>query len=308
MQEPSPRVDDLAALLRDLDALRLTVSTDMSLAAAALDAGAPDVAGSVVDGDRAALLAFEQRALRHLAKLEEQASTPEPALPVLPRPRQRSRAARTLLPAGPLLAAAAALLGVLGATLPTAGADEVTTRPASARTAAASYAELQRLTLDGADDARVRRAAERLQSELEGIVAAAATDPVAAQQALALLEQEAGALDGLAGQDALSQVIADVRALVARLKAALPPAPRTPRAPAVSQPGVRTLSTPAVPEPMLLPAAPEPSAKPSPQPEPSPEASEEAKPEPSPEQASPSPSTAPSGANEPGLLGLSDED
>lgn len=305
---PTPRVADLDALLRDLDALRLSVSTDLSLAAAALDAGSPEVAASVIDSDRATLLAFEQRALRHLERLTAQADAaaaepgePAPAVvPVVPTPRRRSRASRLLVPAGPLLAVAAAILGVLGGVVPSTADTSPATAPASTSTAVASYAELTRLTLDGGDADEVRRAAEQLHDELESIVAQAGSDPVAAQEALALLESETLVLDSSADRDALTQVIAEARAMVARLKASLPPAPRTPRAPAapVSTPDVRVFEVPPAPDSgPPAPPSPEPSetrtAEPAPA-EPAPEESPE--PEPDAEKdpgASPEPSSGP---------------
>ena len=305
---PAPRVADLDALLRDLDALRLSVSTDLSLAAAALDAGSPEVAGSVIDSDRATLLAFERRALRHLERLTAQAEaaaaeTAPAVLPVVPAPRKRSRAARFLLPAGPLLAAAAAILGVLGGVVPSTAGTSPATAPASTSTAVASYAELTRLTLDGAHADEVRRAAEQLHDELESIVAQAGSDPVAAQEALALLESETLVLDSSADRDVLAQVIAEARAMVARLKAALPPAPRTPRAPAapVPTPDVRVFEVPPAPdsgppappspepsqsassEPDPAPAPAEPTPAPEESAEPAPDAEKEPSPEPSPD-------------------------
>ena len=333
--EPAPRVADLDALLRDLDSLRLSVSTDLSLAAAALDAGSAEVAGSVIDSDRATLLAFEQRALRHLERLSAQAEAAgEPAaeavvpaaeavvpaaeavvpppVPVLqiPRPRRRSLVGRLLVPAGPLLAVAAAVLGVLGGVVPSTPGTSPSTAPASTSTAVASYAALTRLTLDGADAEEVRRAAEQLHDELESIVAQAGADPVAAQEALALLESEALVLDSSADRDALTQVIAEARAMVARLKAALPPAPRTPRAPAVpvATPDVRVFEVRPAPDSGPPAPSPEPSdsaaagsspapssAEPTPEPEPSAERTPDADEEPSPE---------PSSNGTPGLPGL----
>lgn len=298
---PAPRVADLDALLRDLDALRLSVSTDLSLAAAALDAGSPEVAGAIIDSDRATLLAFEQRALRHLERLSTAAAAAtaqSPAPPVLvPRPRKRSRASRMLMPAGPLLAAAAAVLGVLGGFVATPSPD-LSASSASTQTAAASYAELTRLTLDGADAAQVRRAAEQLHDELAGIVADAGSNPAAAQEALALLESEALVLDSSADRDALSQVIAEARAMVARLRAALPPAPRTPRAPVVPLeiPDIGVFEVP--PAPDIRPAAP-PAPEPSPAgPPPAEPSSQPAEPtqEPAPE---PAPEPQPSSSTEP---------
>lgn len=317
---PAPRVADLDALLRDLDALRLSVSTDLTLAAAALDAGSPEVAGSIVDSDRATLLAFEQRALRHLERLraaaevadaaDDAADVPADVLPspVIPGPRRRSRASRVLLPAGPLLATAAAILGVLGGVVPSTTGGSPATSPASTSTAVASYAALTRLTLDGADADEVRRAAEQLHDELEIIVAQAGKDPVAAQEALALLESETLVLVSSADRDALTQVIAEARAMVARLKAALPPAPRTPRAPAapVSTPDVRVFEVPPAPNSgPPAPPSPEPSesrsAEPAPaEPEPEPEPEQSAEPTPDGE-----PSPEPSSNPQPVLPGFS---
>ncbi len=61
----------LDALLGELGALRLTLGTDLSLAAGAVEEGADGLAGALVQGDRADLAAFEQRALRHLRTLEQ---------------------------------------------------------------------------------------------------------------------------------------------------------------------------------------------------------------------------------------------
>ena len=338
--DPVPRVADLDALLRDLDALRLSVSTDLTLAAAALDAGSPEVAASVLDSDRATLLAFEQRALHHLERLTAAAAheaardeaghvvgvheagpaggadAPAGQPVAVPRPRRRSRASRVLLPAGPLLAAAAAVLGVLGGFVPSTAGTGGATAPASTRTAVASYAELTRLTLDGADAAEVRRAAEQLHEELERIVARAGSDPVAAQEALALLESETLVLGSSADRDALTQIIAEARAMVARLKAALPPAPRTPRAPAapVRTPDVRVFEAPSVPDSgPLAPLAPTPapsessSAEPTPAPEPSPKPSDGSEPDDGPQdgpQEEPTASPEPASGGQPALPGV----
>jgi hypothetical protein len=282
------RSPDISALLRDLGDLRLSLATDLSLAAAALEEGSPELAGAVVEGDRAQLADFERRALQHLARSSavEVPAEPEPADPdPVPVPRRR----RSLLTAvTPLLATAAAVLGVLAGVVPTGAADpEPATSPQAAM---ASYQELTQLTLDGAEATAVARAAERLRGELDAIVEQAASDPAAAQAALALLESETLVLDSSADRDALSEVIAEARLLVARLRAALPPTPvRTPRVPSPSA-GLDDVVPAQAP---AAPVLPEPS---SPRPDPSPEPSAQTPP-PSPEpSASSSPSPPSSGS------------
>ena len=291
--ERSSRSPELQALLRDLDDLRLSLATDLSLAAAALEAGSPDIAGAVVDSDRAQLADFERRALQHLA--EAAAPSPVDVPAVVPARRRR----RSLLTAvTPLIATAAAVLGVLGGVVPTGGPQQ---EPSSGtQTAMASYQELTQLTLEGAEAAEVARAAERLHAELAAIVAQASSDPEAAQAALALLESETMVLGSSADRDQLSGVIAEARDLVARLRAALPALPSAP---------VRTLRLPsptAAPDDVVVPAqAPSapvlpvpPSAQPEPTPQPSPETTEPSE-QPQPEQsASSSPDGSGGGARE----------
>lgn len=262
--DPLARAPELQALLRDLDGLRLSLATDLSLAAAALEAGSPEIASAVVDSDRAQLRAFEQRALHHLSEPEV------PAVPALPPARARRRSLLTA--ATPLVASAAAVLGVLVGVVPT-GSDSTPER-VGPQTAMASYEHLTRLTLQGAEATEVARAAEQLHAQLAAIVAQASEDPVAAQQALALLESQARVLDSSADREALSGVIAEARTLVARLRAALPVPVRTPRVPLHGT----------APDDVVLPAGVPLPPPPAPRSEPSPEQP----------QRTPSPSASPS--------------
>jgi hypothetical protein len=265
--ESAARSPELQALLRDLDELRLSLATDLTLAAAAVEAGSPELASAVIGSDRAELEAFAQRALRHLEQAERAAA-------VVPRARRRALLAAVT----PLLATAAAVLGVLAGVVPTGGPQPAT----DGGTAMASYQEVTRLTRDGAEAAQVARAAARLHEELAAIVAAASADPAAAQEALALLEAEARVLDGSVDRDKLSGVIAEARQLVARLRAALPvdvPV-RTPRVPSpTAAPNdivvpVEVRSAPALPAPPPPRPEPSPSSSPSPSAEPSPSPSQ----------------------------------
>lgn len=289
------RAPELQALLRELDDLRLSLATDLSLAAAAVEAGSPDLAGAVVEGDRAELADFERRALQHLAA----AFTPEipdaregvdpvfvDPVPVVPARRRRSLLAAVT----PLLATAAAVLGVLAGVVPTGGAQAEPGQ--GTQTAMATYQELTQLTREGADAAEVARAAERLHDELAAIVAQASSDPAAAQAALALLESEARVLDGSVDRDQLTGVIAEAMSMVARLRAALPEMPvRAPRVPSPTTAPDDVLvpaeapSAPVLPEPSI--ARPEPSPEPSAQTAPAPSQSPSPQPSPS-DSASPS--------------------
>jgi hypothetical protein len=81
---------ELRGLLAEVDRLRLVLSSDLSLAAAAVDVGARDVAVEVVDGDRRELARFTTAALRLLcAPLPPRAPLPpvgHAALPPLGHP------------------------------------------------------------------------------------------------------------------------------------------------------------------------------------------------------------------------------
>ena len=280
--EDAPRVPELSALLGEIDALRLTLQTDLSLAAAALEAGADDLAGELVDGDLAALHAFTGRATRHLADLQADTDTgagasgvPDEVEVDLPVRRRR------VLSAAPLVAAAAALVGFV-TLVPTRGAATPETSMSSA--ALAGY-ELTRLASQGAPDEQLLRAAEELNEELAVLIAQAADDPAAAQQALLLLEQTTEVLAGQGDSGVLRGVIAETRALRARLREALPLVVQRPRA-------VRPVVKPVVP---LLPRVQEQPEKErgSAQTSPAPKASPKASPSPSPSPAAPSPSPSP---------------
>ena len=214
----TPRVAEISALLSDIDALRTTLTTDLSLAAAALESGADDLAAELVSGDVDALHGFEQRALAHLRALDT-APVSSPALPE-PLVALRRPMHRRMLPAAPVLAAAAALVGILAGALPapTSGAS-----PAPAMSnAAATSDELRRLARVGAPSDALREVAEALNDQLAALVAVAGTDPAAAQQAMLLLNDTTRILAGAQDKGGLAAVLAETQALVARLAAVLP--------------------------------------------------------------------------------------
>ena len=252
-----PRVGALDALLREVDSLRLTLEGDLTLAAAALEHGAPQVAVDIIDSDRDGLRSFEERALGHVSELA--------------RPKRRIK-----VPAAPFIAAAAVAGFVLGIVPHTA----IPTEPASTNAASSSATEsLNQLTTaasNGETDIAIL-AANKMHAQLLAIIAAAKTDPVAAQQALALLRAEqfvlANAGSGSAG---LTQALAASRQLSSRIllvlttataspKTSKPPAvvvvAATPRPTASASPQTATAPTPA-PKPTTSPA-PKPTSSPT---------------------------------------------
>ena len=277
-----PRVADLSALLADIDALRLTLQTDLSLAAAALDEGAQDLAAELVDGDLHEVRAFGDRAGARLAQLHDE------VLPaVVPLRRRR------ILSAAPLMAAAAALVGFVAFSPNGGPAPAPETRLTSA--AMAGY-ELSRLASEGAPDEQLLLAAEELNDELAALIAQAADDPVAAQQALMLLEQTTEVLAGQGDSGVLRGVLAETAALRERLRDALPVV--TKKRPA--RPALRPV-LPVVPR---VQEEPEKERASSEQPKSSPKPSASPKPSPSPTQTTPAPEPpaeepAPEGSGQP---------
>ena len=292
--EDTPRVADLSALLHDIDSLRLTLQTDLSLAAAALDAGADELAGELVDGDLSEVRAFAARATRRLAELEDaelegaaeldEADAVRDEEPVTVPLRRRR-----LMSAGPLMAAAAALIGFV-AFVPDRGA--VSTPDTTMTSAAMAGYELSRLAEQGAPDEQLLLAAEELNDELAQLIAQAADDPLAAQQALMLLETTTAVLSRQGDSNVLRSVMAETRALRARLREALPASASRPGRP--SRPAVRVV-VPVLPRVQEEPEKERAAEEPKPSPKPA-----SPSPSPSPSQAQPSPSEAPSDEPSPG--------
>ena len=280
--ESVPRVADLSALLADIDALRTTLSTDLTLAAAALEAGADDLAGELVTGDLRELHAFQARALDHLSCLGE------PPVAEVPAPRRRH-----MMPAAPLVAAAAAVIGLFVGVVPHSSTAPPAGTPANGlRQAGFSVAWLSELVAKGATPDELRKAAQSMNNELADLVAEAGTNPAAAQQALLLLQAGTQVLSEQGDQDVLREALVRTRELERQLRKVMPPisrrippTPVRPGLPAVQRPDTRTTPT-AEPERAARPDAntpPSPSAAASPRPSSSP----------SPAVPSPAPSTSP---------------
>jgi hypothetical protein len=232
-----PRVEALDALLREVDELRLTLETDLTLAASAVESGSPALAADILGDDRAALRRFEERALDHLAALDT------------PAPR---RSVWAQVHAAPIVAAAA-LVGLLAGVVPQALSprDNGTQRTVAASD---SLERLQQLAEHG-DAAQVRAASVELHQQLAGVVANAKSDPEAAQNALLLLTYEQSAIVRSGDSSVLADVLQQSQALARAIVAAMPKAAR---------PGVPVAQPAASPRPK-----PKSSATTSPTPKPS---------------------------------------
>jgi hypothetical protein len=252
-----PRVGALDALLREVDGLRLTLETDLSLAAAAVEAGAPQIAGDIIDSDRASLRRFESRALDHLAELSAADLAP-------PEIARRSWWRR--VPATPFVAAAA-VVSFLVMVAPQTG------QPSGSITATQVSAgerlqEITDLAASGQTNG-IRNAAANLHSQLLALVAQAKTDPVAAQRGLQLLLDERAIISQSGDSQSLGDVLAASNTLTTLILNALPrtAVPKAPRLAAVV-PTVAPSSKPSA-SPSAK-ASTKPSAKPSVQPSASP--------------------------------------
>ncbi|MGZ6793074.1 MAG: hypothetical protein ACXVFV_08980 [Mycobacteriales bacterium] len=257
-----PRIGPLDALLREVDGLRLSLETDLGLAADAVEAGAPQAALDLVVAERAGLRDFEDRALAHLADLAGD------ELPPRARRRWWSR-----VPAAPFVAAAA-VVGFLVGVVPHTTGTPTAPLTASPASASQSLAELAQLAAQG-QTAEVRTAANALHSQLLALVAEARTNPAAARQGLLLLSAERAVIAQSGDSSALGDVLAASTHLSRLILSALPAAaPTAPAQPAVvvptpgrassspapaSSPAPRTSSAPASP-------APKPSSSPTPRP------------------------------------------
>jgi hypothetical protein len=279
---PEPRIADLDALLREVDNLRTSMRRDLSLAATAAEAGDQELAGWLLLGEGGEVRAFEERALAHLSALESATETVD-ALSI-PRRRQPR-----LLAAAPLVAAAAAVVGVLTGVVPGVSGP-VATSPHTTNSAMQSYAHLTQLASDGASASQISAAATKFHAALGPIVASAGSNPEAAEKAIALLQSEQAVIAGEADSPDLRAVLAQADALVRRLQATLP---KKWVRPLVIAPPIAPAESSHHDNASARPSS-SPSAKPSPSPTPSPTPSETPSPKPSPSQQSAKPSSSPS--------------
>ena len=293
--QEATRVPGLAALLAEVDRLRRDLRADLTLAATAVDAGEPALAGFLLrpgSGPTDRLEDFRHRALAHLHQLEQDERAVVAALaptgpvgvgpvgvgPVGVGPAPR-RVRRWLLPATPLVAAAAALFGFLAGVAP----DRLTSEPTRVGHSARADFALMSLLADGdAPIGELSAAAAALHASLLPLLARAAADPVAAAQALSMLRAETELLQGLPDSAQLSDLIDQARLMVSELIVAVPglrPGPLDPvlrRSPGPVGPTQLTSGRPVPvrttppPSPASRPPSPRPSGPASPRPSSSP--------------------------------------
>lgn len=279
-----PRVGALDALLRQVDGLRLTLETDLSLAASAVESGAPKVAVDIIDSDLASLRRFESSALDHLAELSA-------ADLAFDRELDEERVSWwRRVPATPFVAAASVVAFLLLAVPHSGGAP--TQVLAGNVSASERLEQISHLARTG-QTSEIRDAAAVLHGQLLQLVEQAKTDPQAAQRGLQLLSDERSII-ALSGDSlALGDVLADSTTLsnliISRLPAAIRPRVPAVRTITVAQP---TTAPTTKPQASSKPTT-KPSSKPSTKPSASASASASSK---STSQPSPTPSsTAPGG-------------
>lgn len=225
----SPARDNRALdqLLGEVRELRLTFVTDLSTAAGAVEAGAPEIAADILDADRAELARFFQVADDRLRELER-AATRNPAgepladvvaLPARPRSTTRRRIAVTL-PAIPLVGALTMAAAAATGILPVPG---TATHSPSQHVTSASSVETNALrqfeTVVNSDPSaqQVIAAADKLHRQIVALMATSNGDPAQANAIAQLLQAERDLL--LSKQPPGAQtVLAATRTLITQLK------------------------------------------------------------------------------------------
>ena len=262
-----PRVGALDSLLREVDSLRLTLETDLTLAASAVAVGSVGIARDIIDSDRASLRTFETAALGHLSDLSAQ-------------DRAAARTWWRRIPAAPFVAAAA-VVGFLIGVVPQLSGPPTSSISANQASARSSLDELSKLAASGRT-AEVRSAAQSLHNQLQALVLQASTDPAAARQGLLLLSAERSIIADSGDSQALRDVLAASTRLSNQIFQALPLAVR-PTTPAVTA------------RPVIVPTT-KPTSSPTPTASSKPTTKASSQPTPKPS-SSPRPSSSPSGSN-----------
>ncbi len=245
-----PRVAGLSALLADISTLRTTLQADLSLAAAALDEGAEQVAGELIADDVVAVREFEARAFAALAAMDDKTRTRRSTRIRTRRPGRARGVRHRLVPTAPLLVAAAALIGFAVGGVP----ERAEPAPVMSSAAGASY-ELNRLAVAGASTAQLRNAAEQLNDEVAAVVAASGGSPAATAEALLLLERGSEVLLDQGDSRQMQGVLTETRQLADQLRRTLPAGlqqsfPRRDGRPASILPGRIEAPAPIVPFPL----------------------------------------------------------
>ena len=259
----------IEALLNDVSALRLTLDTDLTVAAAAAESDRIDVAAEIIELDCAEVAKFAERATSKLTMASAEA---EAAVADMPEQRRPTRRLRFAMAAAPVTLAAAAIIAVFGVSHTDNRVQaQSTTRPQLM----ATYTTFSELAASNRDPEKFAAIGRQLNNSLALLIAQAANDPRMASQALRILEAEQYLLtrNHPSGGDAL---LRQAQALVRQLQAKVPSSVLTlAPVPVAPHPPVLTLVVPTSsptsdgrPTATTSPAskAPQPASTPSPQP------------------------------------------
>jgi hypothetical protein len=284
--EPSPQ--GVERLLAELADLRLLLDSDLTIAAAAVDADALQLASDVLSDEHERLNSLQARILRGVPPVPRPlpAEAPEPIaaapLDLVPVARLSRMARRLPTGAASALAAAAVAAAVLGASIAPHLHSGSPTLAASVDQATDSYDAFHRIaTTRSGDAADVQAAAAALHASLQPLIDAAGTSPESAQRALELLQAEQLLLMQSRPAGAMA-ILREARRLVLKLRSAAPSVVP----PAATKPLPTTSPAPTPTTKPTKKATPSPTASPTPSPTPTRKAT------PSP---TPSPSSSPSG-------------
>lgn len=249
-------------LLREIAELRLSAATHLTIAAAAMDAGRPDIASELIEAQQRDVADLRKRASELLAvdgavadearryvlnqAIEEESVLQETAVSaetrslrnsarrstVVEAPRRtelpRSREPRRWSGAGALLAVVATVALTLMQPFspsdpPDQGALQASTIAALDANVVRSYQQLERAAAPSSDHTTVEDAARRLQADLQLLLPAAAQDPVAARRLLEVLSAERALLSEN-HPEALVAYEAEAERIVSQLRALASPA------------------------------------------------------------------------------------
>jgi hypothetical protein len=279
--EPAPA--GVERLLAELADLRLLLDSDLTIAAAALDADAPGMASQIIGDEHERLNSLQARILRGVTP------RPEPAVALVAQRLPLARRFANHLPAGATAALAAAAVAAVvlgGASVIPTGHGSRPALAADVANATDSYDAFSRIaTSKTGVAADVEAAAAALHASLQPLIDAAGSNPESAQRALELLQAEQLLLlqSKPAGANA---ILREAHRLVLRLRSqapsVVPPAATRPLATASPKPAAKTSAKPTT------------KASPSPSPSASPATKPSPKPKPS-TSPSPSPSSSPTG-------------
>ncbi|MCW2621983.1 MAG: hypothetical protein JWL64_1585 [Frankiales bacterium] len=229
-----PRSPELDGLLRELDQLRRTLETDLSLAAAAVEEGSFEIAAQVLSHDQEVLRAFSGQATDRL-----RASPPPPRR----HPRAHPSGVRRLFataagPAGLTAAAAALVVAALitaGPSTNPPAPSQTASGPGTPETLRASltsltkpYQALVELSDERAPDHQVRAAAVRLNAGVRDASEQFKTDPITASAALGILQAERQVLSARDTAGTMTDLIVNNQQLTQEIQASLPVAAPTP--------------------------------------------------------------------------------